>query len=356
MKLSRFPLFCLAATSFLLANAVQVHSPVSEISTTVSLSLDSPAQARSSGGRARSGSFRSSPSRSRSSDSNSSNSNRSSPSRQQPAYNSGPVYVPVPTGPTIYRDRYPNDPYRNGTYSSTSSTGGGGWIVGLILLGGTLSLVVLLVYLIIRASRSGRSSGYNSKTERELFNDTVTVSKIQVALLAQARYMQEQLTSLTEDLHLETPSGMQQLAQETALALLRSPENWSHVLASSQTVKSREAAENLFEQLSITERSKFSAETLVKVGGKLRRQGFSPDAGEGPASYIVVTLLVGTAHDQPLFSQIRTETDLKQALESLAALPADYLMVFEALWTPQDPSDSLTYEEMLMEYTEMVQI
>jgi uncharacterized membrane protein len=70
----------------------------------------------------------------------------------------------------------------------------------------------------------------------------------------------------------------------------------------------------------------------------------------------VVTLLVGTAHDKPLFNQIRTTEELTEILEKLASLSSDHLMVFELLWSPQDARDSLTYDELLTEYTEMVQI
>lgn len=40
----------------------------------------------------------------------------------------------------------------------------------------------------------------------------------------------------------------------------------------------------------------------------------------------------------------------------MASIRSDYLMVFELLWSPQTETDSLTYDELLTEYTEMVQI
>jgi uncharacterized membrane protein len=70
----------------------------------------------------------------------------------------------------------------------------------------------------------------------------------------------------------------------------------------------------------------------------------------------VVTLLVGTADDQPLFKEVRSPEALKEALETVASVPSDYLMKFELLWSPQVEEDSLTYDELLTEYTDMVQI
>jgi uncharacterized membrane protein len=213
-------------------------------------------------------------------------------------------------------------------------------------------VVFFLVYLGIRAARNAGGGAVSN----ELSNDTVTVSKVQVALLAQARYIQTELTKLSLEVDTSTHEGLVQLLQESALALLRSPENWSHVLGSSETVKTLTEAEALFNQLSIAERSKFSVETLTNVGGRINRKAFKPDPDEDPASYIVVTLLVGTAHDQPLFSEIRTADGLKAVLEKLASLPSDYLMVFELLWSPQEETDSLTYDELLTEYSAMIQI
>lgn len=48
--------------------------------------------------------------------------------------------------------------------------------------------------------------------------------------------------------------------------------------------------------------------------------------------------------------------ELKVALEKLASVSSDYLMKFELLWSPQQEDDSLTYEELLTEYTNMLQL
>jgi len=146
-----------------------------------------------------------------------------------------------------------------------------------------------------------------------------------------------------------------QLLQEAALALLRTPENWMHVLASSKTVRSREEAQAIFNQLSIQERSKFSAESLTNVNGIRRIQDNSKQDNE-PGSYIVVTLLIGTENDRPLFGDVYSAKELQQALERIAATPPEYLMVFELLWTPQSETESLTYDELLTEYTNLMQI
>ena len=225
-----------------------------------------------------------------------------------------------------------------------------------------LGIIAVAIRAAIRSSRNSttsaeraNSSANNVIGNSEIDNNIVTVSKIQVGLLAQARAIQTQLSEYSLNTDTETSEGLAQLLQEAALVLLRTEENWSHVSASSKTVRNREEAQAIFTQLSIEERSKFSSETLTNVNGIRRIQDNSQQDNE-PGSYIVVTLLVGTENDRPLFGDVYSAKELKQALEKIAATPPEYLTVFELLWTPQSEIESLTYDELLTEYTKLMQI
>lgn len=313
----------------------------------------SPAAARSSGGRSGGGSF-SRPS----SSSRGSSSSRSSTPRQPSSsgFNSGGSYQPRGGGTVIVPVPVPQVPYypnSNSGYSNSTSSGddSGDWVLGLLLLLGGAGGIGYVVWLLVKAVRPKTANVYD-----EIDNDRVTITKLQVALLATARAIQQDLTAISLKIDTSTQEGLLQLLQESALALLRHPEFWTHVSAESKTLASREAAQQRFNQLSIAERSKFSAETLVNVGGSRRQiQVAKPNADES-AAYIVVTLLVGTANDQPLFESVLSAESLRSTLEAIAAFPADYLFTVELLWSPQDESDSLTYDELLTEYTDMRQL
>jgi uncharacterized membrane protein len=189
--------------------------------------------------------------------------------------------------------------------------------------------------------------------ESELTNNIVTVTRLQVALRAEAKTVQDNLSELTIAGDTTTPAGLFQLLQQAAILLLDQADQWTHVLASSQTVDSREAAEALFAQLSTQEQSKFSAETLSNVDGVLHQESLPPtDSSEKPA-YIVVTVLLGTADDRPLFGDITTATALWEALQQIVALRSHYLMVLELLWTPQTARESLTATELVTEYADL---
>ena len=327
----------------------------------LTLFKDSEAYARSSGGRAGGGSFRpSSPRSSGSSSSTRSNSSSSSSTRSNSSSSSPsrsytrPQVVPVPVGPSIYNDPYrPNSNSSSPTSSSSNQNSESDDVVLVLVILAVSTIVILAIVglffwaVLYFINKVENSTGDNTK---------VTVSRVQVALLAQARVIQRELTHLCETIDTGTQEGLYQLLQESALLLLRSSENWSHALASSETVKTLDAATTLFNQLSIEERAKFSVEALSNVGGRMNRREFKPPSDEDPAAYIVATLLLGTSDDKPLFDQVKTAEELRTVLEKIASLPAEQLQVFELLWSPQTENDSLTYDELLTEYTDMAQI
>lgn len=190
----------------------------------------------------------------------------------------------------------------------------------------------------------------------ELENDIVTISKLQVALKSSAASLQSELSQLTLEADTETTAGLKKLLEDTVVALLRNTD-WTHVFGSSETISNREAAETVFNRLSIEERSKFSAETLTNVDGKIRqRELIEPEKNEEGAAYIVVTLLIGTADDRPLFASIDTAEEMQETLKQVAAMQLDYLMVFELLWSPQVDTDTLTEAELAKEYGELLAI
>jgi uncharacterized membrane protein len=300
-------------------------------------------EAKTSGGRSRGGSF----SRPSAPSGGGGGSYRSAPSYNNDPYSdpyyrqprSVPVPIPIPVG---------------GGYGYGYSSGGGFGLILLLLLGGGIILPIVWNYIRLASSQSTQRGSFGAG---ELDNDIVTITRLQVALLAQARYIQDDLTQLTLNVDPDSPEGLTEMLRESVLGLLRSPENWTHVRASSQTVKSREEATQLFEQMSIEERSKFNAETLARVGGQVRRQALRLPTDEDPASYIVVTLLVGTADDRPLINDtIHSADELQKVLQRIGGVSPEYLLVFELLWSPQDASDSLTRDELLTEYSDLVQI
>lgn len=338
-------------------------SPGNQLQHDISWNVSNPALA-TSGGRSSGGSFGSSSGGSSSGGSSSGGS--SSGSSSSGGYSSG----------SSSRDS------SSSSYTSNSGSSSGSNVAGLIVLCGFIPAIILIFYVgnaiedtYIKmflpkeyAQRQRRKANIKQYREaaidRELarayvqeeeHNDTVTVTQIQVALLASAREVQERFNEIATEYDWSTPEGLDMALKETVLALLRSPEAWTHVSTKAKTLTTRERAKQYFDSLSMEERSKFEMESLVNVGGTIKKRAIVTKE-EGPADYIVATLIVGTAHDQLLFETIHSADELRGVLKQLGAIAPNYLMVYEMLWSPQDSSDSLTYEELLLNYPHMLQI
>lgn len=281
-----------------------------------------------------------------------------SPNRSsKPANN--PVVVPVP----VPVNQYPNglnnpinpvNPNNSTVPGGAARRGGFPWMSLLV----AIVLLAIVLLLVSRMSGGGaRDEGDPASTPpkpRDLRNDVVTITFLQIALDAAARDLQAELTALAEQGDWETPEGIQEQLQTAALAVLQQEGYWRGVQVSSETFPNREAAAQRFEALSVRERSKFSEVTLSRVGQQFRSQAVTENEAE-IAIYIVVSFLVGTEDDRPLFTEkIYDSEALTQALQRLAQITPDYLAIFELLWSPQSSEDCLTEDELLCEYTDMI--
>ncbi|MBF1990277.1 DUF1517 domain-containing protein [Fischerella thermalis] len=232
--------------------------------------------------------------------------------------------------------------------------GFGGGLFGLLIF---LAIAGFLVQSFRRAASGGDEVGYSS-------NPTVSISRLQVGLLANARELQQELNYIAETADTNSPEGRVEVLQEASLALLRHPEYWVYAGGGTQQARLN-AAESTFNRLVLAERSKFSEETLSNVNNRLKeatRKQALPSAEqldnptrlitEGPGEYIIVTLLAATLGKFEI-PQINNADDLRQALRQIGSIPGEQLLAFEVLWTPQAENDVLTSEDVLAQYPEL---
>jgi uncharacterized membrane protein len=194
----------------------------------------------------------------------------------------------------------------------------------------------------------------NEVDNQELTNDIVTVSKLQVGLRIRADQIQEGLIHLVEQVGSNNMDELFTLLQQVASLLLDYSTFWSHVLASSQTVGSRQVAETLFNQLSLQERTKLTKDALVHAMQDGRKGGGG--VLDNSNTYVVVTLLLGTADDQPIFGEIYSGSLLRDTLQDISMMRSRYLMAFDLIWNPQLSTDKLTETDMTTDYGDMVAI
>ena len=230
--------------------------------------------------------------------------------------------------------------------------GGFGGLFGILIFFAMANFLVQT----FRRVTSGETEevSYNS-------NPSVSVTRLQVGLLAQARDLQTELNHIAETADTNTPAGRSEILQEASLALLRHPEYWVYAGSGTQQAKLN-AAESQFNRLSLAERSKFSEETLSNVNNQLKavlsKEALSGEdnptrlISQGSGEYIIVTLLVATLGKCQI-PAINTADDLRQALRQIGSLPSEQLLAIEVLWTPQAPGDTLTSDDLFAEYPDL---
>ncbi|HEY9820109.1 MAG TPA: DUF1517 domain-containing protein [Candidatus Sericytochromatia bacterium] len=225
--------------------------------------------------------------------------------------------------------------------------------------GGLFGILIFfaIANFLLQAFRRAGSAGDNDVPGYS--NPKISVGRVQVGLLEGARGLQKELNELGLSADTGSAVGRAQVLQESTLALLRHPEYWVYGAAQSQQT-ALEAAEAKFNQLALTERSKFTEETLSNVNNQLRGASQSSLAGSGgeivateaPGEYIVVTILVGTEGKLEL-PKINSSDDLRQALRQIGGISSDRLLAVEILWAPQAEGDTLTSDDMMAEYPDL---
>jgi len=278
---------------------------------------------------------------------------KSAPSRSAPSAPSNSGYSGSGGSNSFYGG---NNGYGN-------NSGGGFFFFPMFFGGGmggglfTFLLIVIIAGVIMQAFRGRNGAGITGMDSK------VSVAKIQVGLLASARSLQQELTHLALESDTSSVEGLATVTRETAIALMRHPEYWVYVSSANENTKF-ELAEQKFNSLVMSERSKLNAEVLSNVGGRLSQAKIPatlPSQGgllaEDPSEYIVVTLLLAVSGESiSKLPVLRSTADLQSALSAIGSVPTDNLLAVEVLWEPQSEEYTLTTDEVLTIYPDLVRI
>lgn len=228
---------------------------------------------------------------------------------------------------------------------------GGGGLFGFLIL---MAVVGLLVNAVRGAGAGGSADGGRLAAERAYIQDgPVTIAQVQLGLLASARDLQDDLRRLAGSADTASSSGLQQVLQETTLALLRHPDLWVYASAEAGQVPFP-SAESTFNRLSMQERSKLQRELTANVAGRRFSEtaAASPGRSDATSDYIAVTLLVASRSRLALAGAATAE-ELRSSLQRLGALAADDLVALEVLWQPEGAGEVLSSEELLTAYPDL---
>ena len=219
----------------------------------------------------------------------------------------------------------------------------------------TLLIFIAIANTVVRGFRGATAGDDYDYAAAGGSNPPVSIAKLQVGLLADARALQEDLNRLATTADTGTSQGLAKLLQETTLALLRHPDYWAYAASEDKQTRLL-SAEQEFNRYALAARSRFSAETLSNVNNQLTQaepQALLTGSGdEAPGEYILATVVVATQGKLDL-PNIYSSADLRQALSQIGAISGENLLAVEVLWTPQQSGETLSGDELIAQYPEL---
>jgi uncharacterized membrane protein len=237
---------------------------------------------------------------------------------------------------------------------ASAGAGGGfgfGGILGLLIILGIVVLVGRVLLKNLAAARRDRSSGSPSGI---LGGERYAVVKCQLALLSTARSLQRELQTYASTGSTDTVAGLASALQEVAMALMRHSDYWRYGVVQVQPASTLDDAERAFNQVVSQERAKLSEELTVNVDG-VRRQAPQSErtSSNEVGQYLVVSLIVASGYPEFAAYQTPSPKDIESTLQRFSTLLTSDLLAVEVMWSPENPDDSLTEDELIAEYPEL---
>uniref|UniRef100_A0A7S0ECJ8 Uncharacterized protein n=1 Tax=Hanusia phi TaxID=3032 RepID=A0A7S0ECJ8_9CRYP len=221
-------------------------------------------------------------------------------------------------------------------------------LTDVVVLGG-VAYAGAMAYNMFENARQGRTSGIN-------------IAKVQVAVCCDNRGPSSLLGTverLARECDSRSQSSMANLVSDVSLALLRREVDWVSAAVETKTVTDITEGENICSQMSFKERMKVERETFNLVAGKDKSEARGSEAkldDIGKSTIAVITMVV--AMEGKKLPEIRDSKSLKEALMSLGteALHEDTLVAAELLWVPEEPWESLTPDDIMLEYPNLLSL
>ena len=209
------------------------------------------------------------------------------------------------------------------------------------------------------STKADRFPKRNSKAKiildlQQQTTSTATVSKLQIAFTPPAKKLRgnlSQVTSTTE----QTTYDIAELMRKAVSVLLTHQQYWTHVSYSSDSLP-LEKIRSEFEVISYLERNKCLTEELGFVNRKRPANKFNSFNRDDSYNYVVVTLILCTSHNSPLFDRIHTEAQLIEELIQLSQMKDNRLTEFELLWNPQQETEYISNERLLTQYSDLIRL
>ena len=234
--------------------------------------------------------------------------------------------------------------------------GGGFGGFGSLLMLGMVGLAGFYVYRSFRnASRrtggmQGAYGSYGGDYDQDVRLDRSYVYKLQLALGRSARGLQNRLSKFAEEGDTSSESGLASLLSQTALELTREKDSIRSAGILSEGPLPLSQGESRMNTLALAERSRFDVERVRGADGKVRKaEEVLPESAE-VLEFIVVTVIVATRQPLGTWKDVTDHAQVESVITALGGVAPQDLLGLEVIWTPADPTDSLTQNDLFASY------
>jgi uncharacterized membrane protein len=105
--------------------------------------------------------------------------------------------------------------------------------------------------------------------------------------------------------------------------------------------------------VALAERSRFQVERVRGADGNVRRSDASAASSNEALEYLVITLIVAARRPVVQSTDVHDPSTLQGLLGELGGVPGNALLGLEVIWTPADPEDALTKDDLITTYPDL---
>ena len=193
-----------------------------------------------------------------------------------------------------------------------------------------------------------------SEIESSKNRSTATVSKLQIAFTPPAKKLRGSLSQISSTTEQNT-DDIAELMRKAVAVFLTHQQYWTHVSYSSDCLP-LEKVQSEFEMISYLEWNKCLTRELGFVNRQRSANELNDFNRDDSYSYVVVTFILCTSHNSPLFDEIHTKAQLVKELTKLSQMKHDHLTEFELLWNPQQETEYISNERLLTQYSDLTRL
>jgi uncharacterized membrane protein len=237
--------------------------------------------------------------------------------------------------------------------------GGGGSLLGSVIMLGVLGLgAALVVRAFRRAHRRDGGGPWGARHDHDDDHDAEVLAppgrayvyKIQLGLGRSARGIQKRLEAFAAEGDTSSEAGLASLVQQTALELLREKHSIRYGEAQPHGPMNLQHGETKLNALALAERSRFEVERVRGADGKVRRAEAAGVQSADALEYLLVTIVLATRTPLASVKPLTDREQLDEVLAELGGVSPSGLLGLEVIWTPADPEDALTENDLLAAY------